>query len=649
MYRLYVYLDNKYKSVRVPQMADAGNYQADQIQVMEGLQAVRKRPSMYIGSTDSRGLHHLVYEVVDNSIDETLAGYCTDIYVTLCSDGSVKVEDNGRGIPVDIHPKYGKPGLEIVMTILHSGGKFDKQTYKVSGGLHGVGVHVVNALSEWLEARVKRNGILYMQRYERGKAATPLAEIGTAEGTGTIIRFMPDKEIFETTEFDYSLLLGRMRELAFLNKGLRITLSDEKSGQEETFVYEGGLVSFVKFINNNQNVLHDPPVYFEGRGDSVAVEIAMQYTDDYIERIFSFANNINTIDGGTHLTGYRSALTRVVNDFARKKNLVKNGGLSGEDTREGLSAVVSVKVPEPQFEGQTKTRLGNSEIKGIVESIVGDKLTMVFDENPRIIEKILEKCLLAREAREAARKARELTRRKGLLESSSLPGKLADCSDTDPSKCEVYLVEGDSAGGSTKMGRDRRFQAVLPLRGKILNVEKSRLDKILRNNEIEAMITVFGTNIGEEFDITKARYHKIIIMTDADVDGAHIRTLLLTFIYRHMRGLIDSGYVYIAQPPLYRLTKGKESYYCFSDKEKTVFLEKLGARVAVQRYKGLGEMNPTQLWETTMNPESRILKQVTIEDAVTADQLFTILMGDQVEPRKEFITEHSKEVRNLDI
>ena len=649
MYRLYVYLDNKYKSVRVPQMADAGNYQADQIQVMEGLQAVRKRPSMYIGSTDSRGLHHLVYEVVDNSIDETLAGYCTDIYVTLCSDGSVKVEDNGRGIPVDIHPKYGKPGLEIVMTILHSGGKFDKQTYKVSGGLHGVGVHVVNALSEWLEARVKRNGILYMQRYERGKAATPLAEIGTAEGTGTIIRFMPDKEIFETTEFDYSLLLGRMRELAFLNKGLRITLSDEKSGQEETFVYEGGLVSFVKFINNNQNVLHDPPVYFEGRGDSVAVEIAMQYTDDYIERIFSFANNINTIDGGTHLTGYRAALTRVVNDFARKKNLVKNGGLSGEDTREGLSAVVSVKVPEPQFEGQTKTRLGNSEIKGIVESIVGDKLTMVFDENPRIIEKILEKCLLAREAREAARKARELTRRKGLLESSSLPGKLADCSDTDPSKCEVYLVEGDSAGGSTKMGRDRRFQAVLPLRGKILNVEKSRLDKILRNNEIEAMITVFGTNIGEEFDITKARYHKIIIMTDADVDGAHIRTLLLTFIYRHMRGLIDSGYVYIAQPPLYRLTKGKESYYCFSDKEKTVFLEKLGARVAVQRYKGLGEMNPTQLWETTMNPESRILKQVTIEDAVTADQLFTILMGDQVEPRKEFITEHSKEVRNLDI
>ena len=630
-------------------MADGGNYQADQIQVMEGLQAVRKRPSMFIGSTDSRGLHHLVYEVVDNSIDETLAGYCTDIYVTLCADGSVKVEDNGRGIPVDIHPKYGKPGLEIVMTILHSGGKFDKQTYKVSGGLHGVGVHVVNALSEWLEARIKRNGKLYMQRYERGKAVTPVTEIGTAEGTGTIIRFLPDKEIFETTEFDFTLLLSRMRELAFLNKGLKITITEEKSGQEETFVYEGGLVSFVKFINANQNVLHDPPVYFEGRGDSVTVEIAMQYTDDYIERIFSFANNINTIDGGTHLTGFRSALTRVVNDFARKKNLVKNGGLSGEDTREGLSAIVSVKVPEPQFEGQTKTRLGNSEIKGIVESIVGDKLTMMFDENPRVIEKILEKCLLAREAREAARKARELTRRKGLLESSSLPGKLADCSDTDPANCEVYLVEGDSAGGSTKMGRDRRFQAVLPLRGKILNVEKSRLDKILRNNEIEAMITVFGTNIGEEFDITKARYHKIILMTDADVDGAHIRTLLLTFIYRHMHGLIDAGYVYIAQPPLYRITKGKENYYCFSDKEKMVYLEKLGQRVAVQRYKGLGEMNPTQLWETTMNPESRILKQVKIEDAVAADQLFTILMGDKVEPRKEFITEHSKEVRNLDI
>jgi DNA gyrase subunit B len=632
-------------------MADAGSYQADQIQVMEGLQAVRKRPSMFIGSTDSKGLHHLVYEVVDNSIDETLAGYCTDIYVTLCADGSVKVEDNGRGIPVDVHPKYGKPGLEIVMTILHSGGKFDKQTYKVSGGLHGVGVHVVNALSEWLEARVKRNGMLYMQRYERGKAVTGVSTIGTSTGTGTIIHFMPDKEIFETTDFDFSILLSRMRELAFLNKGLKITITDEKTNQEETFVYEGGLVSFVKFINSNQNVLHDPPVYFEGRGDSVTVEIAMQYTDDYIERIFSFANNINTIDGGTHLTGFRSALTRVINDIARKKNLVKpsNGGLSGEDTREGLSAVVSVKVPEPQFEGQTKTRLGNSEIKGIVDSIVGDKLSTIFDENPRVLEKILEKCILAREAREAARKARELTRRKGLLENSSLPGKLADCSDTDPANCEVYLVEGDSAGGSTKMGRDRRFQAVLPLRGKILNVEKSRLDKILRNNEIEAMITVFGTNIGEEFDITKARYHKIILMTDADVDGAHIRTLLLTFIYRHMRGLVDSGYVYIAQPPLYRISKGKESYYCFSDKEKNVFLEKLGPRVAVQRYKGLGEMNPTQLWETTMNPQSRVLKQVTIEDAVVADQLFTILMGDQVEPRKDFITEHSKEVRNLDV
>ena len=632
-------------------MMDTGDYGADTIQVMEGLQAVRKRPSMYIGSTDSRGLHHLVYEVVDNSIDETLAGYCTDIVVSLRADGSVSVEDNGRGIPVDINQKYGKPGLEIVMTILHSGGKFDKQSYKVSGGLHGVGVHVVNALSEWLEARVKRNGKLHMQRYERGKPVTGVEVIGEAEGTGTTITFMPDKEIFETTEFDYGVLTARMRELAFLNKGLKITINDEKSNQEETFVYEGGLVSFVKYINGNQTCLHEPPVYLEGRGDSVTIEIAMQYTDDYIERIFSFANNINTIDGGTHLTGFRSALTRVINDFARKKGLVKpnNGSLSGEDTREGLSAVVSVKVPEPQFEGQTKTRLGNSEIKGIAESIVGDKLSTFFDENPRVIDKILEKCLVAREAREAARKARELTRRKGLLESNSLPGKLADCSDTDPARCEVYLVEGDSAGGSTKQGRDRSFQAVLPLRGKILNVEKSRMDKILHNNEIAAMITVFGTNIGEEFDIGKARYHKIILMTDADVDGAHIRTLLLTFIYRYMHGLIDAGYVYIAQPPLYRITKGKESYYCFSDKQKSAFLESLGPRTSVQRYKGLGEMNPQQLWETTMNPATRILKQVTIEDAVAADQLFTILMGDQVEPRKDFITEHAKDVRNLDV
>jgi len=632
-------------------MVDSGSYQADQIQVMEGLQAVRKRPSMYIGSTDGRGLHHLVYEVVDNSIDETLAGYCTDIFVMLCADGTVKVEDNGRGIPVDIHPKYNKPGLEIVMTILHSGGKFDKQTYKVSGGLHGVGVHVVNALSEWLEAKVKRNGKLYRQRYERGVPMTPVEIIGDAEGTGTIIHFSPDKEIFETTEFQYDVLVSRMRELAFLNKGLKITISDERQNKEETFCYEGGLVSFVKFINTNMHILHDPPIYFEGKGDSVAVEIAMQYTDDYIERIFSFCNNINTIDGGTHLTGFRSALTRVINDFVRKRNLMKgtNGGLSGEDTREGLSAIVSVKVPEPQFEGQTKTRLGNSEIKGIVESIVGDKLTMLFDENPRILDKVLEKCLLAKEAREAARKARELTRRKGLLESNSLPGKLADCSETDASKCEVYLVEGDSAGGSTKQGRDRRFQAVLPLRGKILNVEKARLDKILKNNEIEAMITVFGTSIGEEFDITKARYHKLILMTDADVDGSHIRTLLLTFIYRHMKGLIDAGYVYIAQPPLYRLQKGKETFYCYSDNEKNRMMADLGGRIGVQRYKGLGEMNPHQLWETTMDPGTRILKQVTVEDAVAADRLFTILMGDQVEPRKEFIEAHAKEVKNLDV
>ncbi|MEM3413824.1 MAG: DNA topoisomerase (ATP-hydrolyzing) subunit B [Thermoplasmata archaeon] len=629
---------------------NAVRYDASSIQVLEGLTAVRKRPGMYIGSTDSRGLHHLVNEVVDNSIDEAMAGFCTEIYVTINEDGSVTVEDNGRGIPVDIHPKYGKPAVEIAMTVLHAGSKFDKTTYKVSGGLHGVGVHVVNALSEWLEVKVKRDGKIYFQRYERGVPMTGLKTIGESQNTGTIVTFKPDKEIFETTEFDYDVIARRLRDLAFLNKGLMIHLEDKRTGKKNEFRYDGGIVSFVEFLNTNKNVLHKPPIYITGLRDSTEVEIAIQYNDTYVENLLSFVNNISTVDGGTHVVGFRSALTRVINDYAKSNEMLKGDfTLTGEDVREGLTAVISVKVMEPQFEGQTKAKLGNSEVKGIVESILYDKLKEYFEEHPNEARAIVEKTIQAALAREAARKARELTRRKGLLETSTLPGKLADCSNEDPAKCELFIVEGESAGGSAKQGRNREFQAILPLRGKILNVEKARAEKIYQNEEICTLITAIGTHINSDFDISKLRYHKIIIMTDADVDGSHIRTLLLTFFFRHMKPLIENGHVYIAQPPLYKIKKGKEEYYAYSDKERDEILAKIGGNAVVQRYKGLGEMTPQQLWETTMNPEKRTLIRVTIEDAVEADQLFTILMGEEVEPRRKYIEEHAKEVTNLDI
>lgn len=639
-------------------------YEAKDIQVMEGLQAVRKRPSMYIGSTDGRGLHHLVYEVVDNSIDEALAGYCNNIEVILNENGTCTVIDNGRGIPIDIHPKYNKPGIEIVMTILHSGGKFDKSTYKVSGGLHGVGVHVVNALSEWLEVKVRRNSKEYFQRYERGNKATELIELGDAEGTGTTITFLPDKDIFSELNFNYDTLLSRLRELAFLNKGVKIILKDKRILRENIFQYDGGIIQFVEFINKTKNKLHERPIYFSAEKDGVIVEIAMQWTDDYIEHIFSFANNINTIDGGTHLTGFKSALTKIINEYVKNKKILKEGeGLSGEDCREGLTAVISVKVPEPQFEGQTKTRLGNSEVKGILESIVNEKLTEYLLENPKIADKVIEKTLLAMEAREAARKARELTRRKGLLEGGGLPGTLADCQERNPEFAELFLVEGDSAGGSAKQGRDKKFQAILPLKGKILNVEKARDDKILQNEEIRNLVIALGVSIfgednknnlenskeeNEDEIIKKIRYHKIILMTDADVDGAHIRTLLLTLLYRKMSILIRKGFVYVAQPPLYKLKKGRQEFYVYSEKEKVEKLKEIGD-ADIQRYKGLGEMNPIQLWETTMNPLTRTLKQVNIEDAYEAERLFTILMGEDVIPRREFIQQHAREVMNLDV
>ncbi|MCX8174349.1 MAG: DNA topoisomerase (ATP-hydrolyzing) subunit B [Thermoplasmata archaeon] len=632
-------------------MADqAIRYDASSIQVLEGLTAVRKRPGMYIGSTDSRGLHHLVNEVVDNSIDEAMAGFCTDIQVVINEDGSVAVEDNGRGIPVDIHPKYGKPAVEIAMTVLHAGSKFDKTTYKVSGGLHGVGVHVVNALSEWLEVRVKRDGKIYFQRYERGVPVTGLKTIGEAETTGTIVTFKPDKEIFETTEFDYDVIARRLRDLAFLNRGVKITLTDRRTGKTNEFRYEGGIISFVEFLNTNKNVLHKPPIYITGLRDTTEVEIAIQYNDTYVENLLSFVNNISTVDGGTHVVGFRSALTRVINDYAKTNEMLKGDfTLTGEDVREGLTAVISVKVMEPQFEGQTKAKLGNSEVKGIVESILYDKLKEYLEEHPNEARAIVEKTIQAALAREAARKARELTRRKGLLETSTLPGKLADCSNEDPAKCELFIVEGESAGGSAKQGRNREFQAILPLRGKILNVEKARAEKIYQNEEICTLITAIGTHINSDFDISKLRYHKIIIMTDADVDGSHIRTLLLTFFFRHMKQLIDNGHVYIAQPPLYKIKKGKEEYYAYSDRERDELLAKIGGNATVQRYKGLGEMTPQQLWETTMNPEKRTLIRVTVEDGVEADQLFTVLMGEEVEPRRKYIEEHAKEVTNLDI
>lgn len=629
-----------------------GDYSADQIQILEGLEAVRLRPGMYIGSTAERGLHHLVYEVVDNSIDEALAGFCTDINVTIEADNSITVSDNGRGIPVDMH-ESGKPAVEVVLTVLHAGGKFGDGGYKVSGGLHGVGVSVVNALSKSMDVEVRRDGKIYRITFARGETITPLEVVGTASDTGTKVHFLPDDEIFTVLEFNYDTLKNRLRELAFLNSGITITLNDKRhGGQEQTFHFDGGIKSFVEHLNRKKERLNPTPIYFNGRRDDAVVEVAMQYTDSYQENIFSYVNNINTEEGGMHLIGFRTALTKVANEFAKRHNLLKSSDstLSGEDVREGLTAVISVKLHNPQFEGQTKTKLGNVEIRSLVSAVVNESLSEFFEENPAVTKAILEKAVMAARAREAARKARELTRRKNALEISSLPGKLADCSVRDPDKAEIYIVEGDSAGGSAKQGRDRRFQAILPLRGKILNVEKARLDKIFANAEIRTMITAFGTGISDDFDLSKRRYGKIIIMTDADVDGAHIRTLLLTFFYRYMKPLIEHGHVFIAQPPLYQIRKGKEHWYTYSDEELSRKLDEVGRDGAtVQRYKGLGEMNPEQLWETTMDPLTRTMLRVEVNDAVEADELFTILMGDQVAPRRQFIEENALLVKNLDI
>ena len=635
-------------------------YGADQIQILEGLEAVRKRPGMYIGSTSSRGLHHLVYEIVDNSVDEALAGFCDTIVVTINPDNSVTVVDNGRGIPVGINHKAGIPAVEVVLTILHAGGKFGGGGYKVSGGLHGVGASVVNALSDWLEVEICQDGKIYQQRYERGHVCYPLKEIGVCapEKTGTKITFKPDKTIFtETTVYDFDILKTRLREMAFLTKGLKITLRDEREEEpvEKTFHYEGGIREFVTYLNSSKVPLYDKVMYFEGTKNNVYVEVALQHNDSYNESVFSFVNNINTPEGGTHLVGFRNALTKTFNDYARSNKLIKDNenNLSGDDIREGLTAIISVKIEDPQFEGQTKQKLGNSEARGAVDSVVSEQLTYFLEQNPAIAKTILEKSILAQRAREAARKARELTRRKTALEGSSLPGKLADCSDKDPRNCEIYIVEGDSAGGSAKKARSRATQAILPLRGKILNVEKARLDKIFSNAEIKAMITAFGTGIHEDFDITKLRYHKIVIMTDADVDGAHIATLMLTFIYRFMPELIKQGYVYLAKPPLYKLEKNKKVWYAYSDEELDEILQEVGRdqNNKIQRYKGLGEMDADQLWETTMDPEHRILLRVCMDEETESevDLTFTTLMGDQVEPRRKFIEENAKFVKNLDI
>ena len=632
-------------------------YGASQIQILEGLEAVRKRPGMYIGSTSAKGLHHLVYEIVDNSVDEALAGYCDHIEVTINKDNSITVVDNGRGIPVGIQAKAHKPAVEVVFTILHAGGKFGGGGYKVSGGLHGVGASVVNALSEWLEVNVYVDGYEYYQRYERGKVMCELQKIGPTEKRGTTVHFLPDKEIFEETVFDYKVLKQRLREIAFLTKGLRISLTDVREEEPilSSFHYEGGIREYVAYLNKANTPLYDEIIYCEGEKDGVLVEVALQHNDGYNENVYSFVNNITTPEGGTHLVGMRSALTKTFNDYARKNKLLKDNeqSLTGEDIREGLTAIVSIKIGEPQFEGQTKQKLGNSEARGAVESIVSDKLSVFLEQNPAIGKLIVEKSVMAQRARDAARKARDLTRRKGALDSMSLPGKLADCSDKDPAKCEIYIVEGDSAGGSAKTARSRATQAILPLRGKILNVEKARLDKILVNNEIKAMITAFGTGSHEDFDITKLRYHKIIIMTDADVDGAHISTLLLTFLYRFMPDLIREGYVYLAKPPLYKIERNKKEWYAYSDDELNAILTEIGRdqNNKIQRYKGLGEMDAEQLWETTMDPERRILMRVSMDDAekVSIDETFSVLMGDKVEPRREFIEKNAKYVRNLDI
>ena len=636
-------------------------YNASQIQVLEGLEAVRRRPGMYIGSTDSRGLHHLVYEIVDNSIDEAMAGFCTHIYVTIHADNSITVVDNGRGIPVDIHPKTGKSALEVALTMLHAGGKFGGGGYKVSGGLHGVGLSVVNALSTELTAEVRRDGHIYRQICRRGIKVTEVEIVGNcgADEHGTTIHFVPDEEIFDEVNYEYDILVRRLRELAFLNGGVRIIVTDERCDPpvQDSFHYEGGVVEYVRYINKNKEVLHPDPIYFsavknDNPLETASVEVALQYNDGYSENVFTYANNINTIEGGSHLAGFRAAMTRVINDYARKFKILKDSdqNLTGDDIREGLSAIIRVKLTEPQFEGQTKTKLGNAYIRTLVDNAVTAGMTTYLEENPAQAKLILDKCLSASRAREAARKARELTRRKSVLDSAALPGKLADCSEKDPSKCELFIVEGDSAGGSAKEGRDRHFQAILPLRGKILNVEKTRLDKILGNAEIKCMITAFGAGMDADFDETKLRYHKIICMTDADVDGSHIRTLLLTFFYRHMRPMIERGYVYIAQPPLYLIKKGNTERYVYSDEELNRTLDEIGRdKIYIQRYKGLGEMNPEQLWDTTMDPANRIMLRVTMDDAMLADETFTLLMGDRVEPRREFIERNSKLVADLDV
>ncbi len=634
-------------------------YDAEQIQVLKGLEAVRRRPAMYIGSTSSRGLHHLVYEIVDNSVDEALAGFCDRIEVTIHPDDSITVEDNGRGIPVDIHPTEKIPGVELALTVLHAGGKFDRSTYKVSGGLHGVGLSVVNALSERLEVAVDRDGQRHLMGFAKGETVKKLSVTGKAKGTGTIVRFKPDGSIFTETRFDYDILAGRLRELAFLNKGLTITLADKRpdAPREETFYYKGGLVQFVEWLNQNRKPLHPKPILIETVRDDVDVQLALQYDGGYAENTLTFVNNINTHEGGTHLTGFKSALTRTINEYAKKSGALKKADftLSGDDVREGLTCVLSTKVREPQFEGQTKTKLGNSEVEGIVKSVVNEFLGSYLEEHPSVARAIVEKASSAALAREAARKARELVRRKSALEGGILPGKLADCSLQDPALCEVYLVEGDSAGGSAKQGRDRSFQAILPLRGKILNVQKARIDKILSNEEIRTIITALGTGVGEDFKLEEARYHKIILMTDADVDGAHIRTLLLTFFYKEMQSLIEAGYIYIAQPPLFRVAKGKEEYYAYDEAEREELSKRLGngeagrGSVNIQRYKGLGEMNPDQLWKTTMDPATRTILKVEMESAREASELFETLMGDEVEPRRKFIEEHAKFVRNLDV
>ena len=633
-------------------MAEQTNYDAGNIQVLEGLEAVRMRPGMYIGSTSARGLHHLVYEVVDNSVDEALAGYATHIEVTICEDNSIEVIDDGRGIPTGMH-ETGMPAVELVLSKLHAGGKFGGGGYKVSGGLHGVGISVVNALSEWTIVDVYQHGKIQEIAFERGNKTSDLKEIGTTDRTGTTVRFKPDAQIFETTIFEFDVLKTRLQELAFLNKGLRITLSDKRGeGRSESFHYEGGLVQFIEYLNEAKEAITPSVISIDNTRDDVVVDVALQYNDSYSETILSFVNNINTIDGGTHLSGFRTALTRTLNDYGRKAGILKENesNLTGEDVREGLTAVVSVKVLESQFEGQTKGKLGNSEVKGITDTIVSDGLRVFLEEHPAEAKKIIEKATNASRAREAARKARELTRRKNALEVSSLPGKLADCSEKDTTMTEIYLVEGDSAGGTAKQGRDRRYQAILPLRGKILNVEKARLDKILANAEIRSMITAFGTGIGQDFDITKSRYNKIIIMTDADVDGAHIRTLLLTFFYRYMRPLIEEGHVFIAQPPLYQIKKGQKQWYAYSDQELSDRLDEIGREnITIQRYKGLGEMNAEQLWDTTMNPEHRTILQVSMEDSIAADKIFSVLMGDKVEPRRKFIEDNAEYVRNLDL